>query len=133
MPQPEDSAIVQQEKAIDFIRDWSKWLIGLNFTSGTGCVVVLQQGVSAGIKLYLVAAILFFALSTIISALLLAGLPPLIQRLPLKTKSGNNRPIYDYWIITPSLSIKTLTILQLTLFALGLIFLFTWVILKPAK
>lgn len=33
-----------QEKAIDSLRDWSKWLIGLSFSATTGCVIVLQQG-----------------------------------------------------------------------------------------
>ena len=120
-----------QEKALDSIRDWSKWLIGLNFTSGGGCIAILQTGATAAMKFYLVGAVFFFGLSAAVSALILANLPMIMQRLPLQTKKGEKREIHDYWILFPGLSLQLLTILQLLLFVTGLAFLFTWMLLKP--
>ena len=120
-----------QEKALNSISDWSKWLIGLNFTSGAGCIAVLQQGVTASMKFYLVGAVFFFAFSAAVTAFVLANLPMIIQRLPLHTKKGEPRDIYDFWIFSPGLSLQLLTIIQLLLFITGLAFLFAWMLLKP--
>ncbi len=47
----------RQEKAIDVLRDWSKWLIGVNVFSATGCVIVLERDVPVLLQPLLVGAI----------------------------------------------------------------------------
>ena len=119
-----------QEKAIDALRDWSKWLIGLDFFTGTGCVVVLERGVSANLKPVLVGAILLVALSALVTALVLGVLAALVQELPLADEFGNVQSIYDYHI-WQGVSLGRLVQLQFGLFALGVVFVVVWVALKP--
>jgi hypothetical protein len=121
----------QQEKAVESLRDWCKWMIGLNLTMGAGCVLVLLRGVSATLKTSLVSAIIFFGVSMIIAALIIAVLPSIIQRLPLYENS-ERRPsnIYTAYV-APLLTLKILASLQYAFFVLGIIFLFTWIVLKP--
>ncbi len=120
----------QQEKAIDSLRDWNKWLIGLNFFSGTGCVLMLQQGVSPLLIPFLVGAIVLFALSAIVTALVLGILPALIQALPLRDESGALQSIYDC-AVWSRLSLRQFVRLQFLLFVGGIICLLGWVLLKP--
>lgn len=120
-----------QEKAIDSLRDWSKWLIGLNFSATTGCVIVLQQGVGPNLKPFLFIAILLFALSVLSAALVVGMLASLIQALPLRDESGSVCSIYDYRIWGWA-SLGILVRLQFVLFTLGVFFFLAWVAFKPA-
>lgn len=120
-----------QLNTIDALRDWSKWLIGIDFTAATGCVVVLQGGVKGPPRPFLMLAIGAFALSVLCSALLVRVLAALTEHLPLRDASGATKSIYDYTICC-GLSIRVLARLQLTLLILGGLFFLTWVVLKPA-
>lgn len=121
----------QQEKAVDSLRDWCKWMIGLNLTMGTGCVLVLLRGVSATLKTYLVGAVLFFAFSIIAASLITAVLPSIVQRLPIYDDSAKKICSIYTVRVAPSLTLKSLAGLQYALFVLGIISLFTWIVLKP--
>lgn len=120
----------QQEKAIDALRNWSKWLIGLDFTAGTGCIIVLQGGVGPGLKLLLVMAIMFFSFSAVIAALLTGILTDVVQRCPLCDEAGTIQSIYHHYVwrgVSLGLLVKT----QFVLFVLGIFVLLSWVALKP--
>jgi hypothetical protein len=121
----------QQEKALDSLRDWNKWLIGLNFFTGTGCVIMLQQGVSPLLMPFLVGAILLFALSTIVTALVSGIRPTLVQALPLRDEFGALQSIYDY-AVWQEVPLRRFVWLQFLLFVFGIICLLGWVMLKPA-
>lgn len=116
----------QQEKALELLKDWSKWAAGLNFGAATGCVIMLQQGVPASVRLFLMAAVVFFALSILVSSLIFALLPAIVQSLPINKKSVS---IYDYDLL-PSISLRELVWAQLGFFGLGAICLLIWVLMK---
>ncbi len=120
----------QQEKAIDALRDWSKWLIGLDFTAGTGCIIVLQGGVGPGLKLLLVMAIVFFALSAVAAALLTGILAEIVQRCPLCDEAGSVQSIYRHYVWR-DVSLGLFVKIQFVFFVLGIFHLLSWVALKP--
>jgi hypothetical protein len=120
-----------QQNAVDSLRDWSKWLIGIDFAAATGCVVVLQGGVEGPPRPFLILAICAFALSVLCSVLLVRVLASIVEQLPLVGDDGKPISIYDHlacWNIT----IAHLAHIQLILLVLGGIFFLTWVYLKPA-
>lgn len=119
----------QQEKALEVVKDWSKWLAGLNFGSAAGCILMLQQGISVLVRVYLVSAVLFFSISLLISSLIFLLLPIVIQKLPLHTKSKGALSIYDYELFQ-SVTLRLLVGTQFGFFVVGIISLFTWVMLK---
>jgi len=121
----------QQAKAVDTLGEWSKWLIGLNFAAGTGCMVILEAGVSALIKPYLVGAIFFLCLSILMSVFIFLSLPAIIQSLPIRHPSKNLMSIYEYKIAN-QISMKWLLAAQIGSLILGFAFLLLWVMLKPA-
>lgn len=121
----------QQEKAVESMRDWCKWMIGLNLTMGTGCVLVLLRGVSAALKTSLVSAVLFFAFSMVLASLIIAILPSIIQRLPIYDNSERKASNIYTAHVAPRLTLKMLAGLQYAFFVLGIVFLFTWILLKP--
>ncbi len=119
-----------QEKAIDAVRDWCKWLIGLNFSAATGCVIVIERGVGPVLQPFLFVAILLFVLSVLAAALVMGALAALLQRLPLHDKSGSLQNIFMHhiwrWV-----SVGLLVKLQFGFFAFGVLFFLIWVALKP--
>ncbi len=117
-----------QQKAIDALRDWSKWLIGLNVFSAAGCVTILEVGVSSTLKPFLVGAILFFALSGMAAALLIVVLAGIVQKCPLRDEEGTVQSIFDHYV-WQKVSLGLLVRLQLVLFALGVLNLLIWVTL----
>lgn len=119
-----------QHKAIEALRDWSKWLIGVNFAAATGCVVVLQAGVKGPPRPFLLLAIAAFALSVLCSAILVRVLASLVEKLPFKDINERGSSIYLYKPFK-LLSLKLLSWLQLFLFMLGITFFLLWVVLKP--
>lgn len=121
---------VNQHKAVESLRDWSKWLIGINFAAATGCVVVLQGGVKGPPRPFLMLAIGAFALSVLSSAVLVRVLATLTEALPLRSETGELRSIYGY-SAGLGLSVRGLARLQLGLLILGAVFFLLWVALKP--
>jgi hypothetical protein len=119
-----------QEKAIDSLRDWSKWLIGLNFSAVTGCVIIVQQGVGPVLKPLLFGAILLFTVSVLSAALIVGMLASIVQTLPLRDDSGSVGSIYDY-PVWARVSLRDLVQLQFVSFSLGVCFFLAWIALKP--
>jgi hypothetical protein len=74
----------RQTAAVDSLREWSKWPIGLGFLSAIGCVLVVLQGnVPVLAPLFLALAVTAFAASVLCSIVLLRGLTALAERLPV--------------------------------------------------
>jgi hypothetical protein len=53
------------------LTEWSKWLISINFLSGTGCVIALKTApaVSPMVGAFFFGALVSFALSVLVSTL----------------------------------------------------------------
>ncbi len=117
---------VQQEKAVNMLIDWNKWMAGLNFGAATGCIVVLENGVAGIVKSYLIGAIFCFSLSIMISSLVFILLPSIIQKLPIQGKENQKPSIYDYRPFA-SLPLRHIIVTQFYFFILGVIALFLWV------
>lgn len=119
-----------QHKAIESLRNWSQWLIGIDFAAATGCVVVLQGGVKGPPRPFLMLAIGAFALSVLCSTLLVLVLARLVEEVPLRSEAGQLQSIYEY-ATGLGVTVKTLARLQLAMLCLGGVFFIIWVILKP--
>lgn len=122
---------VNQQRAIEALRDWSKWLIGLNFGATTGCVIMLQGGMKGPVRLFIIAAIISFALSVLCAVFLGRLLAAAVEYLPLRDGSANLISISDY---KPrrGLSVGSVARLELALFVLGIVYFIGWVLLKAA-
>ncbi len=121
--------IHQQEKALEALKDWSKWIVSLNFGAATGCVIILQNGVSSLVRMYLITAVLFFFLSILIASFIFVLLPAIIQKLPIQTKSKQMISIFDYQFAS-FFNLRMLVSMQLLFFVIGVGCLFTWILLK---
>lgn len=92
---------------------WSKWMISINFLAGSGCVAVLRDIKSQGasnVSIWLLIAIGLFACCILCSVIL---------NLVLSLEIGSD--------FTLKMKHKILAGLQLGLFTLALISLFSWV------
>ncbi|MBA3724304.1 MAG: hypothetical protein H0W89_05475 [Candidatus Levybacteria bacterium] len=118
----------QQEKAVNMLIDWNKWMAGLTFGAATGCIVVLENGVGPLVKMYLVIAIFCFALTLILSSLVFTLLPSIMQQLPLVSKTNPKHNIYDYKPFA-SIPLRHFITAQFLIFIAGTISLFIWVYL----
>ena len=52
--------------------DWSKWLIAINFSAATGCIIIFDKNaltIKTVTGFYILLAVIFFALAVIISIL----------------------------------------------------------------
>lgn len=119
-----------QKRSVDALLDWSKWMIGLGFAAGVGCVTVLRGGAEGWPRLFLILAITAFALSVLCAALLVRGLAALNERLPLADHAAGTRGIRDQPI--GPLTVGGLARTQLALATTGGIAFLGWVALLPA-
>jgi len=72
-----------QMDAINALRDWSRWLIGLNTVLGGGCLTILQSGTMVGTsRLFMVLAIVAFLGSVLCAILLGRVLASLVEHIP---------------------------------------------------
>ncbi len=122
---------VYQEKALEALRDWSKWLIGLNTFAGAGCLAMLQKGGFGDLTPFLIAAIAVFALAVVAAALLIGVLAVVLQRLPLRDSGAQPGSVFDHRVWR-GVRLRQLAWLQFGLFVLGIVLLLTWIMLKPA-
>jgi HAMP domain-containing protein len=121
----------RQEKALEALRDWSKWLIGISFGAATGCVIVLEAAPAVGPATpWLVAAIVAFALSVLCAVILVREAARVIERLPMRDAAGKVSTVFDHELAA-RLSIGTLAQIQLALLAAGVVLFLGWVIVKP--
>lgn len=116
-----------QEKAIEFLSDWVKWLVATNLGAVTGCVLVLQGDVSGASRFFLVLAIGSFTLSLLAAAALLGFTPSLIQRLPLQNERGAEISIYDARIWA-GMRLKMVLWVQSAFFLAAVAFFMGWVL-----
>ncbi len=115
-----------QMDAISALKDWSKWLIGLNTVLGGGCLTVLQTGNMQGLpRIFLVTAIITFVLSVLFSVLLGRVLASLTEHLPTAES------IYHFHDEL-GMSVKQLARAQLLSFVLACLFMGLWLALKIA-
>jgi hypothetical protein len=119
-----------QKRTVDALLDWSKWMIGLGFAAGAGCILVLRGAPDGLPRLFLVLATWAFALSVLCAALLVHGLAALNERLPLDEGEGGSNGIRAQRI--GPVSIGGLARMQLALTAAGGLGLIAWVALLPA-
>lgn len=119
--------VERQTAAIDSLREWSKWSIGLGFLSATGCVFVLQGGVPPLAQVFLVLAIASFAASVLCSILLLRVLATLVERLPVRDAQGNPGSIYRQHLL-PGVPVARIAAAQLLLLMLGGVFFLAWIV-----
>lgn len=120
-----------QQKALESVRDWSKWLVGVNLAAGAGCVAVLQTGVGGVPRIFLLAAIGFFGLALLVGAGLMALLPSLMEQLPVQNSAGRLVSVYE-GALWRGMRVRTLVLVQFSLFVLALIAFAGWVLTKPA-
>ena len=84
-----------QKQAIDWLRDWSKWLITINFAAATGCTLVAKSGAKGLTLVLLVLAVGAFTVSVICAALLIRASASVVERLPYATKESNPSSVFD--------------------------------------
>lgn len=119
--------VERQTAAVDSLREWSKWSIGLGFLSATGCVVVLQGGVPLLAQIFLVLAISAFAASVLCSILLLRVLAALVERLPVQDAQGSPGSIYQQQLL-PGLTVARIAAAQLLFLMLGGASFLAWIV-----
>ncbi|TVR75874.1 MAG: hypothetical protein EA415_02480 [Sphaerobacteraceae bacterium] len=115
----------RQQKAIDSLRDWSKWLIGLDFAAATGCVVVLQR--DAIESAFLTLAIAAFAFSVIASILVVRSLASLVEVLPWTDANNDLESVFHYRVLG-SFLLGHLVYIQTGFFLAGVLFFLAWVV-----
>ena len=118
-----------QRQVIDWLRDWSKWLITINFAATTGCTFVLKAG-TTGLSLVLLAfAISAFICSTLCAATLVGAGARVIEQLARKEDRHEQRSILEHKA-AGRLSFKWIARLQLGFLMLGGVCFIGWVIAK---
>lgn len=120
----------RQKHAIDALLDWSKWVIGLGFTAGAGCVVIFRDAAEGPARDLLMLAIAAFALSVLVAVVLVRALAATVERLPLAWADGEPQSVRDH-VAGRFLSIGWLSTLQLALVVVGAGCLLGWVVLLP--
>jgi hypothetical protein len=119
-----------QVRAIESLRDWSKWLIGLNLAAASGCVLVLQTAnVRAAVTPFLVIAIALFALSIFCSVFLVQQLARVAEILPLRDSDGNPTTVFNRKVAA-GLSVGAIAVVQLVFLGSASFFFILWVIMK---
>ena len=121
-----------QENALDSLRDWSKWLIGLNVFATTGCIVKIEQVKvgNVGFSAFLVGAVLCFVLSNLVAVGIVGAHAALVDALPVQNGSGAPQSIFTYRVYG-GVSLGLLARLQFILFILGLGSVVGWVTPPP--
>lgn len=117
-----------QKDAVEAMTEWSRWLLGIDFLAATGCVIILQGGVSGLSRPFLILAICAFALSVLCAMLLGRLLVSVVERLPLLDTNGTARSIHDEPVLG-RLSVGHLAHCQMLLLALGGVFFVAWIVL----
>jgi hypothetical protein len=120
----------RQKDAIEALHDWSRWVIGLGFTAGAGCVVLLRDAGDGPARGFLIGGIAAFALAVLAAILLRHALSLTVERLPLTDARGAAMSIHDH---RPGgrASIRLLARAQLVLLVLGAGAVLGWVVLLP--
>jgi hypothetical protein len=119
-----------QVRAIESLRDWSKWLIGLNLAATSGCVLVLQTAnLRAAVTQFLVIASALFALSILCSVFLVHQLARVAEALPLRDSDGNLTTVFNFKFAA-DLSVGAIAVVQLAFLGSDSLFFILWVIMR---
>ena len=118
----------RQKDAIEALHDWSRWVIGVGFTAGAGCVVLLRDAADGPARTFLIGGIGAFALSVLAAVVLRHALALTVERLPLAAAEGRKVSVHDH---RPGIgvSIGLLARVQLILMVLGALSFLGWVVL----
>jgi hypothetical protein len=117
-----------RKQAIEWLRDWSKWLITINFAAATGCTVVLEIGVKGPARPFLLLAIGAFSVSVVISIAVVRALSTAIEGLNLSGE--HQKSILEHQILH-GVSVRTGTRVQFASLIAGVLLFLGWVALKP--
>lgn len=113
-----------QLEAVNALKDWSKWLIGMNTLLGGSCLSILEISKVWGLsRLFIVLAIICFLASVLCAIGLTRMLASLIEHLP------STESIYQFRD-EPGFSVRQLARLQLLAFLLASLFMGLWLLLK---
>ena len=118
-----------QRQTIDWLRDWSKWLITINFAAAGGCTFVVKEG-AAGLSLVLLAlAISAFACSMLCAATLVGGAAQIVERLTPNENHHERRSVLEQKVLG-RVSLRCVARLQLVFLTLGGVCFIGWVVAK---
>lgn len=113
-----------QLEAVNALKDWSKWLMGLNTVLGGSCLTILEIGKVWGLtRLFVVLAIIAFLASVLCAILQGRVLASLVEHLP------TTESVYRF-SDDMGLSVKQLARLQLLTFLLACLFMGLWILMK---
>ncbi len=121
---------LNQRHALDALHDWSKWVIGLGFTTGLGCVAIFRDAAPGLSRTFLVVAISAFALSVLVAILLRQALALAAEHLPLLDAEGRATSIAEHRGGF-GMTLGAMMRLQLGLLGLGAASLIGWVVSLP--
>jgi hypothetical protein len=108
--------------ALDWLRDWSKWLITVNFAAALGCSMA-QSSVNGPLRPFLLYAIALFAFATICAVGLVGAVASIVERLPSK---AHEKSVFNERVLL-FLSIRQIAALQFISMVLGGCFFVTWI------
>ncbi len=121
---------VRQHQALCALREWFRWMIGFGFAAGSGCVLVLVGGAGGLPRVLLIAAIISFALSILITFLLGMATVRFDERAPVRDESGTMISIRDYRLPV-GISLGALSWVALSLLMIATAFVIGWVLVRP--
>lgn len=107
-------------KALEFSKDWSTWLVGLQTAIIAGIVLSLGKPTESALRFqsmrWLRAALVFFGLSIAIATWVNAGIPTIVWRLKAETPD-----VFSYALFSgfPSVPIWWATTAEHWLFGIG--------------
>ena len=114
-----------QKQALDWLRDWSKWLIAINFGAATGCAIGAKSGIAGPAFFLLVAATAVFTISVICAAVLVGFTSQIVEKLRPTEPEPNAKSILDV-AIGRRLSLRRLALCQLCLTSIGALLFIAW-------
>lgn len=119
-----------QKLAVEALCDWSKWLIGFNLAASGGCIAVLLGGVQGLPLVFLIAAIISFAISVLSSILMVKMLVNVMEALPVRDDTGQVTSIYNFRLYG-RISLGSMAWFQFAFTVIAVVFFLIWVLLRP--
>jgi hypothetical protein len=123
---------LRHHRAISALREWYKGLIGFSFAAGSGCVIVLVGGAAGLPRFFLIAAIVSFALSILITFMLGKATIRFAERAPERDEAGAVISI-NKCRLPIGLSVGALSWVSFSLLFLATAFVIGWVLVRPVS
>jgi hypothetical protein len=91
----------KQLEGIKALADWSKWIVSIQTTLVGGLVVALvtkdlHDPAPMWEMDFLIGALVCFVVSIIAATILLGAIPPAMEGVPIRSKSGGSYDLYDF-------------------------------------